>query len=227
MPGRDRGAGDLRFLQGLRRFRVAGGNSLRELLPDFLCSFARLADAQVVIPEKGEQRDCHLGIFGIRQVVNPVLRIFRQEADDPGFQRMEDPFRRLELCRRIVIPGDEDEFAIPLREEPRDEVVVSLERALRGIGGVKNVACDEDGVDFFALHHGEEPFEKEAVLGIAGLVVQQFPEVPVGGVENFHAGRGRFRRAALSLSGSLFLSTLEFGRDPEKEPGGEKEREAR
>ena len=66
-----------------------------------------------------------------------------------------------------MVPRDNDHGTAALSKERRKEIVVLRHRALRGIGRVKYIACDEHCVDGMGADGSEEEVEESPMLVFA------------------------------------------------------------
>jgi hypothetical protein len=68
-----------------------------------------------------------------------------------------------------MVPRDNDHGTTALSKECRKEIVILRHRALRGIGRVKYIACDEHHVDGMGTDGSEEEVEKSPMFMFAGM----------------------------------------------------------
>ena len=70
--------------------------------------------------------------------------------------------------------------------EALQEVEVKRDGILRRIRGIKDIAADEQGVDFFGAKRVEEPVEKAFMLQQAVTLDESSAEMPVGRMKDVH-----------------------------------------
>ena len=71
--------------------------------------------------------------------------------------------------------------------ETLQEVEVKRDGILGRIRSIKDIAADEQGVDFIAAQRVEEPVEKRGMLRQAVTLDESGAEMPVCGVEDAHS----------------------------------------
>lgn len=88
----------------------------------------------------------------------------------------------------------------------RKELIIKLLRSVAGRASVKNVARDEEDVNFLRFNFAQQPIEKLRVFVVAFSTVKLTPNVPIGGMEKSHKRimRGESQRGKLMMKFLLF-----------------------
>lgn len=73
-----------------------------------------------------------------------------------------------------------------LGPQPRQKAVELLPGAGGGIGGIEQIACDQQGVYLACLEGVGQPVEEGIVFKTAVMAMKLMAKVPVGGMEDFH-----------------------------------------
>ncbi len=112
--------------------------------------------------------------------------VLRTGADvDPG--GVDEPGADTEPAGRVVVAAGHDD-AGPRVPQAEERVVVERDRVDRRHGPVEDVARDEHGVDALLTHDVDEVVEVGGLCVAQVAAVQGAAQVPVGGVEQAHAG---------------------------------------
>src|SRR2546427_115366 len=83
-----------------------------------------------------------------------------------------------------MVTRDNNHGTAALSKECREEIVILRHRALRWIGRVKYIACDEHCVDGMGRDGSEEEVEESPMLLFAGMFSERLPQVPVRRVQD-------------------------------------------
>jgi hypothetical protein len=106
--------------------------------------------------------------------------------------RFQQRPRRFQPARRIVVAGDDDDLQVWRAQlGPLQETVQLALGGGRGVGIVENVARDQERVGLFTHDRIEQPVEEALVFVGPVVIVQGLAEVPVGSVQQPHAGSER------------------------------------
>ena len=85
----------------------------------------------------------------------------------------------------IVVAADDKDLQFALRE-PDEKFVEQADRLRGGNGFVVDVPGDDDGVRLFGVGDLQNAFQDVFLLLKHGVLIDAFPEVQIGQVQQFH-----------------------------------------
>ena len=203
-PAGDEGVRDqhvalVRLRGGERPPHAGGGDAL--LVVDVRARRRRRAPR----PDRrtGRARDAHGAVLVVEDDGRGRLRQLAHHVQPALAQQ---PPREAHAGGAVVVAGDGDDGHAEAVDQPREHVVQQADRLGGGHGAVVQVAGDDDGGRLDLPRELHELVERVGLVLREVLVVEQAPEVPVGGVDEPHGadpttGSGR-ARAALPAAGS-------------------------
>ena len=104
----------------------------------------------------------------------------------------------IELGGGVVVAADQHHVEVGhLGAQPRQKTVELLPGAGGGIGGIKQIARHQQGVDLARLEGVAQPVEKGIVFKTAVMTMKLMAKVPVGGMEDFHWKAARLQGRCL------------------------------
>ena len=108
----------------------------------------------------------------------------RHTADDVDSEGREHGVRRVEARGGVVVAAHDDDAQV---RKPAPRLAQEPEPGLLGtrgrVGGVEDVAGDQQRVDPLLVDRVQQPVEEAAMLDVPRHVVQRMAEMPVGRVQ--------------------------------------------
>ncbi|MGK0359478.1 MAG: hypothetical protein ACI9U2_001780 [Bradymonadia bacterium] len=110
-----------------------------------------------------------------------------QAADHAHADGLPERAGRVEAGGGVVVAADDHHVQSGVVcPQLHQGLVVGPQRPSGRVGGLKNVASDQERVDLLRRDRLAEPVEKTGVLLAPRLLMQGAPEVPVRGVQDAH-----------------------------------------
>ena len=112
--------------------------------------------------------------------------VFARVTEDMHVETLQQLARSIEVGSGVVVASGDDGLHRFEVGEALQEVEVKRDGILRWIGSIKDIAADEQRVDFLGAESFDEPVEKAFMLRQAVTLDESSAEMPVGGVEKAH-----------------------------------------
>ena len=174
-------------------FLVTGLYPINDLRTDVLCALTGPCRAQIPVAQKGQQGHENARIFRRGQRQETQGGIFAKVAGNMDIQGAKHLLGRLEQSGGIVVARNEDQGGTGALVECGNEIEVARLGRLRRVGGIENIAGHDNGIGGRLIGEFQQPREKAFVFLLAGLIVEEFAQVPVRRVDHT-IGIGGFGR---------------------------------